>query len=163
MAICSVLWRRFRHWNFFFPVCLISEYASITINVYLYSIHLGIWNVTAVFQFPFNIWTCNLLGSSDGKPCISESVDQSRQALSVRHSVTEFEAVVTGQLASWVEEEVDRLTMCGNFFAKLKIKTAQCIQCQALVSDKADSLRTHLRKCLIKQVNTNTSDGTHYI
>ena len=22
-------------------------------NVYLYSIHLGIWNVTAVFQFPF--------------------------------------------------------------------------------------------------------------
>ena len=38
----------------FFPVCLISEYASFTINVYLYSIHLGIWNVTAVFQFPFN-------------------------------------------------------------------------------------------------------------
>ena len=40
--------------NIFFPVCLISEYASFTINVYLYSIHLGIWNVTAVFQFPFN-------------------------------------------------------------------------------------------------------------
>ena len=39
--------------NIFFPVCLISEYASFTINVYLYSIHLGIWNVTAVFQFPF--------------------------------------------------------------------------------------------------------------
>ena len=38
--------------NIFFPVCLISEYASATINVYLYSIHLGIWNVTAVFQFP---------------------------------------------------------------------------------------------------------------
>ena len=41
--------------NIFFPVCLISEYASFTINVYLYSIHLGIWNVTAVFQFPFKI------------------------------------------------------------------------------------------------------------
>ena len=41
--------------NIFFPVCLISEYASFTINVYLYSIHLGIWNVTAVFQFPFNL------------------------------------------------------------------------------------------------------------
>ena len=40
--------------NIFFPVCLIREYASVTINVYLYSIHLGIWNVTAVFQFPFN-------------------------------------------------------------------------------------------------------------
>ena len=40
--------------NNFFPVCLISEYASVTINVYLYSIHLGIWDVTAVFQFPFN-------------------------------------------------------------------------------------------------------------
>ena len=40
--------------NIFFPVCLISEYASVTINVYLYSIHLGILNVTAVFQFPFN-------------------------------------------------------------------------------------------------------------
>ena len=39
--------------NIFPPVCLISEYASFTINVYLYSIHLGIWNVTAVFQFPF--------------------------------------------------------------------------------------------------------------
>ena len=39
--------------NIFFLVCLISEYASVTINVYLYSIHLGIWNVTAVFQFPF--------------------------------------------------------------------------------------------------------------
>ena len=41
--------------NIFFPVCLISEYASFTINVYLYSIHLGIWNVTAVFQFPFKV------------------------------------------------------------------------------------------------------------
>ena len=39
---------------FFLPVCLISKYASVTINVYLYSIHLGIWNVTDVFQFPFN-------------------------------------------------------------------------------------------------------------
>ena len=39
--------------NIFFPVCLISEYASATINVYLYSVHLGIWNVTAVFHFPF--------------------------------------------------------------------------------------------------------------
>ena len=39
---------------FFLSVCLISKYASVTINVYLYSIHLGIWNVTAVFQFPFN-------------------------------------------------------------------------------------------------------------
>ena len=57
MAIRSVLWRRFRHWKYFFPVCLISEYASVTINVYLYSIHLGIWNVTAVFQFPFKIHT----------------------------------------------------------------------------------------------------------
>ena len=38
--------------NIFFPVCLIGEYASVTINVYLYSIHLGILNVTAVFQFP---------------------------------------------------------------------------------------------------------------
>ena len=41
--------------NIFFPVCLISEYASVTINVYIYSIHLGIWDVTAVFQFPFNL------------------------------------------------------------------------------------------------------------
>ena len=41
--------------NMFFPVCLISEYASVTINVYLYSIHLGIWNVTAVLQFPFKV------------------------------------------------------------------------------------------------------------
>ena len=41
--------------NIFFPVCLISEYASFTINVYLYSIHLGIWNVTAVFQFPLTM------------------------------------------------------------------------------------------------------------
>ena len=41
--------------NIFFPVCLISEYTSFTINVYLYSIHLGIWNVTAVFQFHFKI------------------------------------------------------------------------------------------------------------
>ena len=40
--------------TYFPPVCLISEYASVTINVYLYSIHLGIWNITAVFQFPFN-------------------------------------------------------------------------------------------------------------
>ena len=39
--------------KYFFPVCLISECASATINVYLYSAHLGIWNVTAVFHFPF--------------------------------------------------------------------------------------------------------------
>ena len=38
--------------NIFSPVYLITEYASVTINVYIYSIHLGIWNVTAVFQFP---------------------------------------------------------------------------------------------------------------
>ena len=38
----------------FFSVCLISECASATINVYLYSVHLGIWNVTTVFHFPFN-------------------------------------------------------------------------------------------------------------
>ena len=53
MAIRSVLCRRFRHWIFFSPVYLISKYASVTINVYLYSVHLGIWNVIAVFQFPF--------------------------------------------------------------------------------------------------------------
>ena len=41
--------------NIFFPSLSDNvEYASFTINVYLYSIHLGIWNVTAVFQFPFN-------------------------------------------------------------------------------------------------------------
>ena len=34
-------------------LCLLSEYASVTINVYNYSVHLGIWNVTAVFHFPF--------------------------------------------------------------------------------------------------------------
>ena len=49
----------------FFPVCLKSEYASVTINVYLYSIHLGIWNVTAVFQFPFNL--CHACKKSTNK------------------------------------------------------------------------------------------------
>ena len=43
--------------NNFFSVCLISKYSSVTINVYLYSVHLGIRNVTAVFQFPFKIRT----------------------------------------------------------------------------------------------------------
>ena len=38
---------------FFFSVCLISKYSSVTINVYLYSVHLGIRNVTGVFHFPF--------------------------------------------------------------------------------------------------------------
>ena len=38
--------------TFFFPVFLISEYASVTINVYLHSVHLGIWNVIAVLHFP---------------------------------------------------------------------------------------------------------------
>ena len=51
--------------NIFFPVCLISEYASFTINVYLYSIHLGIWNVTAVFQFPFNKMSSLCNGNDD--------------------------------------------------------------------------------------------------
>ena len=32
------------------------------------------------------------------------------------------------------------------------MKKAQCLQCQALVSVKADRLRTHLSKCVIKQV-----------
>ena len=39
--------------KYLFPVCLISECDSATVNVYLYSVHLGIWNVTAVFHFPF--------------------------------------------------------------------------------------------------------------
>ena len=38
-----------------------------------------------------------------------------------------------------------------------KIKKNHRIQCQALVSAKADILRTHLSKCLIKQVNTHTN------
>ena len=44
----------------------------------------------------------------------------SRQALSVRHFGTKLEAVVTCQLASGGEEEVDHFTMCGILFAKIK-------------------------------------------
>ena len=46
--------------KYFFPVCLISECASATINVYLYSVHLGIRNVTAVFHFPFKVSSTSL-------------------------------------------------------------------------------------------------------
>ena len=52
MAIRSAL--LFRHQTkLFLSVCLISEYASVTINVYLYSIHLDICNATAAFKVPF--------------------------------------------------------------------------------------------------------------
>ena len=59
------------------------------------------------------------------------------------------EARANGKMAYLV---YDRLVINYTIEEDGKMKKAQCLQCQALVSAKADRLRTHLSKCVIKQV-----------